>query len=126
MNNRNRGHNYERKIVKFYRDLGFEDVVTTRSESRRMDDKKVDIFTPHHSSAKTPLPFYVQCKLSTGKRMINYHQLFTFEDLPKDKPYIIHHKIADKKEKKFIPVGEYVIMSSDFYEKLLQKAYKND
>jgi Holliday junction resolvase len=123
MNNRNRGHNYERKIVNFYKELGFEDVVTTRSESKRMDDKKVDVFTPHYSNAQRPLPFYVQCKLSTDKRMINYHQLFSFEHLPKDKPYIVHHKVASKKTNKFVQAGEYVIMSSDFYKELIKLAY---
>ena len=126
MNNRTRGHNYERQTVRFYKDLGFEDVVTTRSESRRMDDRKVDIFTPHHSSVSNPLPFYVQCKLSTEKRMINYHELFKYEELPRDKPYIIHHKVSERKNTKFIAAGEYVVMSLNFYEDLIKKAYNDE
>ena len=126
MNNRTRGHNYERKTVRFYKDLGFEDVVTTRSESKRMDDKKVDVFTPHYSNVSNPLPFYVQCKLSTEKRMINYHELFNFENLPKDKPYVIHHMVAERQNTKFTKKGEYAIMSLDFYEELIKKAYQNE
>lgn len=42
-NNRNRGHNYERLIAEELRELGFPGVVTSRSESKSMDDKKVDL-----------------------------------------------------------------------------------
>ena len=37
------GHNYERKIVKELKDLGFNRAATTRAMSRIMDDAKIDI-----------------------------------------------------------------------------------
>ena len=40
---RNKGHAYETQIAKELRDLGFTGVVTSRSESRRADDNKVDL-----------------------------------------------------------------------------------
>ncbi len=41
-NSRRRGNDYERAIVNELKELGF-DVCTSRSESKSMDDKKVDI-----------------------------------------------------------------------------------
>ena len=41
--NKQRGNNFERKIAKDLRDLGFTQVVTSRSESKSTDDNKVDI-----------------------------------------------------------------------------------
>lgn len=42
-NNRKRGNSYEVKIAKELRELGFPGVKTSRSESKSMDDKKVDL-----------------------------------------------------------------------------------
>ena len=41
--NRTRGHDYERLIANELRELGFPGVVTSRSESKSFDDKKVDL-----------------------------------------------------------------------------------
>ena len=42
-NSRSRGNAYERRIAQELRDLGFTGVVTSRSESKRMDNAKVDL-----------------------------------------------------------------------------------
>jgi hypothetical protein len=47
------GHNYERKIVKELRDLGFTKATTTRASSRVMDDAKIDI---------NGVTYNIQCK----------------------------------------------------------------
>jgi hypothetical protein len=47
------GHNYERKIVKEHKDIGYQKASTTRATSRIMDDAKIDI---------NNIPFNVQCK----------------------------------------------------------------
>jgi hypothetical protein len=47
------GHNYERKIVKELRDLGFTKATTTRASSRVMDDAKIDI---------NGITYNIQCK----------------------------------------------------------------
>lgn len=41
--NRARGNDYERKIARELRELGFPGVVTSRAESKSMDDKKIDL-----------------------------------------------------------------------------------
>ena len=41
--NKAKGNEYERKIAQELRDLGFTGVVTSRSESKAMDNNKVDL-----------------------------------------------------------------------------------
>lgn len=125
MNNRRRGHNYEREIRKDSLSLGFEDLVTTRSESRNMDDRGVDLFTPHYSTTVCPYPFYGQCKLTTDKAPLNVHKLFTNEKLPKDKPFVVYNKVTHNTGKKFIEVGHYVTVDYDYFNFLLKNAYFN-
>jgi len=52
--NRNKGHRFERKVAKMLRKLGFEACVTSRSESRNLDNAGVDLCYTD--------PFYFQCK----------------------------------------------------------------
>ena len=55
LNARNKGHAYERKIVNELKEyLLFVNALSSRSESKNLDDKGVDI-------AYTD-PFYIQCK----------------------------------------------------------------
>ena len=52
------GHNYERKIAKELRDLGFSRASTSRATSRIMDDAKIDI---------NGVTYNIQCKaVKTG------------------------------------------------------------
>jgi len=61
---RRKGHNYERAIVKFFRDLGYSDAKTSRLASRLLDSAKVDI---------CDIPFNVQCKAVEAH--IDYYKL---------------------------------------------------
>ena len=54
---RNKGHAYEQKIAKELRELGFSEVVTSRSESKSMDDNKVDLIDKENK-----LPCAIQLK----------------------------------------------------------------
>jgi hypothetical protein len=52
------GHNYERKIAKEFRDMGFHRAATSRATSRIMDDAKIDI---------NGVSYNIQCKaVKTG------------------------------------------------------------
>lgn len=55
--NKARGSEYERKIAKELRELGFTGVVTSRSESKAMDNNKVDII-----DTEGKLPCFIQLK----------------------------------------------------------------
>jgi len=108
-NNRTAGHNYERLCVKRLRDNGYSDAVTSRSESRNMDNKGVDIFG-------SSLPIHIQCKNSLKE--IKYHTLLNEERLPTDKPLVIFHKKTRKSNTKFVTEGEYVIMKYETFNQL--------
>lgn len=56
-NSRRRGVTYEQKLAQELRDLGFDDVVTSRQESKAMDDNKVDFV-----SKEGKLPLFIQAK----------------------------------------------------------------
>ena len=110
---RNKGHRYETKIAQELRNLGFRDVVTSRSESKSMDDKKVDLVD---RSGK--LPCYIQLKNTVNTPQ--YHAIK--KECPlKDKPFIVIWNKQVKKEKVFGSAGEVVIMDKDFFYELLSK-----
>lgn len=110
---RNKGHRYETKIAQELRNLGFTDVVTSRSESKSMDDKKVDLVD---RSGK--LPCYIQLKNTVNTPQ--YHAIKKECSL-KDKPFIVIWNKQVKKEKVFGSAGEVVIMDKDFFYELLSK-----
>lgn len=110
---RNKGHRYETKIAQELRNLGFTDVFTSRSESKSMDDKKVDLVD---RSGK--LPCYIQLKNTVNTPQ--YHAIK--KECPlKDKPFIVIWNKQVKKEKVFGSAGEVVIMDKDFFYELLSK-----
>lgn len=110
--NRNAGNGYERLIVNELKGEGYEDVVTSRAESRNMDNKGVDIFG-------ASLPVHIQCKNS--KSWQDLHKLLTSELLPDDKPTVVFHRKTKKANTRFVTQGDYVSMKKeDFYELLKQ------
>ena len=79
--NRTRGHDYERLIANELRELGFPGIVTSRLESKKMDDSKVDLV-----DTEGKLYFYPQLKAT-----INTPDYFGIaKECPlKDKPFVI-------------------------------------
>lgn len=110
---RRKGHNYERAIVKFFKDLGFEQAKTSRLGSRLLDAAKVDI---------CDIPFNVQCKAVEAH--IDYYKLteeITAELaklLPKraEYPVIIFHKKNKKTN---------IVMTMDEFEKFFKAMWAN-
>lgn len=110
---RRKGHNYERSIVKFFRDLGFEHAKTSRLGSRLLDSAKVDI---------CDIPFNVQCKAVEAH--IDYYKLtdeVTSEVsklVPKraEYPVIIFHKKNKKTN---------VVMTMDEFSKFFNMVWAN-
>ncbi|MEG0773578.1 hypothetical protein [Clostridium sp.] len=78
---RARGIEYEQVIAKELRELGFLGIKTSRSESKAMDDMKIDLV-----DIENKLFFYPQIK-----RTIKYPNYFEIEkSCPlKDKPFVI-------------------------------------
>lgn len=97
INARDKGHAYERLICEMIRNFGWE-AVTSRSESRRLDDLGVDIVTN--------LPFNFQLK-AVERLSPGYHEIL--KGMPKDKTRAIIHKRNNK--------GSVVVMDlQDFIE----------
>lgn len=93
---KNKGNGYERKIAAEFREIGFDDAVTSRSESKSMDDAGVDLCNTE--------PFNVQCK--AWERAPNYHQVLA--EMPKKGINVLFHKRNR--------AGEIVVMKKeDFY-----------
>jgi hypothetical protein len=115
MANRNRtaGIKAEQKIAKELRELGFDGVVTTRAESKNLDDKGIDL--TQIMGSKKILPCHIQIKKTVQTPKIS--ELIT----TLDKPLIVIHIKEEKKGSRFYEVGEYVYMDKEFFYKLLQK-----
>jgi D-arabinose 1-dehydrogenase-like Zn-dependent alcohol dehydrogenase len=81
INARKKGHSYELLIRDFFKELGYTDCVSSRSESKNLDDKGVDlVFTGS---------FWVQCK--AVENLGSVHAIL--DRMPKDdKMNLVFHK----------------------------------
>ena len=100
INSRAKGHAYELQIVNRLKDLGY-DAVTSRSESKRMDDLGVDIIS-------TDLNFHIQCK-AVEKLKPSLHDILA--RMPTDKVPVVYHKRNNK--------GSTVTLKANDFERLL-------
>lgn len=104
-----KGNSYELKIIHELTDLGFEGLKSSRSESKNLDNAKIDI-----ADTMDVLPFYAQCKRTKNTPSIeNISEACPY----KDKPLIIFwSKESDKQSN-----NEYVLMPKELLYKLLRK-----
>ena len=105
--NRSKGNNYELAIIKDLTELGFKGLKTSRSESKNLDDSKIDI-----AETEDRLSCYIQCKATKNIPSIS---TITQECTKKDKPLVVFWKKQDSKE----DVKEFVMMPKDYFYKLL-------
>lgn len=110
--NRTQGNNFERIICKELKELGFE-AVTSRSESRNLDNLGVDIVTN--------LPYHIQCKNMV--KQPKYHTLLT--TMPTDKEPVVIHRQTHKAKSRFVTDGDYVIMKKELFYKLIKENEHN-
>lgn len=116
---KNKGSSYERKIVNELKELtGDIDLCTSRSESKKLDDAKIDIADPNNT-----LDFYVQCKSTQSNPSV---KKLNAEVGRKDRPLAIFWNAQEKREVNCVSVGEYVIIPKElFYDYLKLKYEKN-
>lgn len=102
-NARAKGNQYELATIKKLKELGWTEACSSRSESKRLDDKGVDIcYTP---------PLNIQCK--AVERLGSYHSIL--DSMPDDKNFnIIFHKRNRQ--------GTVVAMTEEDFFKLLKLA----
>lgn len=116
-NSRRRGHNFERRIRKWFVSLGWVDTETSRAESRNLDNRKIDL-------AYTQ-PYAIQCKSS--KFLQNYVKLI--DEIETDQSYripMVFHEYVEKKGKRFYKKGDYVIMKLEHLEEILEFVRNTD
>lgn len=113
--NRNAGHKWERDCKKNFINIGFSHVVTTRSESRSRDAKKIDLMNKEEG-LNGVLPFAVQCKSYSQK--VDYYELL--KEMDSEEIKVILHKFTKKAKKKFVTKGEYAIMYAEDFFKIIK------
>ena len=109
---RNKGHSYETKIAKELRELGFENVVTSRSESKAMDDNKVDLIDKDNK-----LPCKIQLKATQS--IPSYFKIRS-ESTVNPEEFVIIWSKQEKREVNIVSVGEAVIMDKALFYKLIK------
>lgn len=111
-----KGNNYEVQIAKELAYCGYPNVVTSRSESKRMDDNKVDLIDKDGR-----LPINIQLKKT--QNIPSYFKIS--EECPlKDKPFCLIWNAQKLKEGQvnISSLGEVAIIPKQFFYDLL-KAY---
>ena len=112
---RRKGHEFERKIAQELRDLGFSGIVTSRSESKSMDDKKVDLIDTEHK---------LNCLLQLKSTQATPNYFKIREECPiKDAPFCIIWRKIKPTDSTYRSEGEVVILDKIFFYKLIQNYY---
>lgn len=112
-----KGSNYERKIVNELKELtGNARICTARSESRNLDNDKIDIADPDNV-----MDFYVQTKATQNTPSI---KKINEEVGRKDKPLAIFWNAQEKRTSNIISVGEYVVITKEHFYDLIRPKYE--
>lgn len=116
--NKTAGSNLEREVVKLLKEHNiYPKAVTTRAESRNLDNQGVDI-------CNTPGTTW-QCKCEV--KTVNYHKLISDLKLKKfENPVIVHKKTEKSLKGRFVPKGTYAIVDLDFFIELLKNQKHGD
>ena len=110
--NKAKGNEYERKIAKELRDLGFTGVVTSRSESKTVDNNKIDLI-----DTENKLPCFIQLK-----RTVNTPQYFKIREestVDPEKFCLIWNR-QEKANVNFMSVGEVVMVPKSLFYQLIE------
>ena len=113
--NRDKGNNYERKIAQELRDLGFNDVVTSRYASKETDDNKIDLVFQNKS-----------CDLNIQlKKTTNVPQYFKIRSESNSEPenFCLIWNKQEKNSKNFRSAGELVMIDKQLFYKLIKNQY---
>lgn len=116
--NKAKGNEYERKIAQELRELGFEGVVTSRSESKAMDNNKIDII-----DTKNQLPCNIQIK-----KTVNTPQYFKIreESTVDPKSFVLIWNRQEKANVNFMSVGQVVMMDKSLFYELIKPYTKSE
>ena len=124
--NRAAGHSWERRCAIILRELGYNDVKTSRECSRLRDSQKVD-FCNADEDKSGRLPYNIQCK--TLNSSAPYHRLLKEleEHNGSRQVNVVVHKMTKKTTGgRFDGIGEYAIMNLDDFYRILKLLRVND
>ena len=124
--NRAAGHLWERRCAIIFRELGYEDVKTSRECSRLRDSQKVDLCNADEDKSGR-LPYNIQCK--TLNSSAPYHRLLKEleEHNGRRQVNVVVHKMTKKTTGgRFDGIGEYAIMNLDDFYRILKLLRVND
>ena len=99
INSRQKGVQFEIKIINELKEIGYK-AVSSRAESKNMDDKGVDIIDNTE--------YYFQCKAVEQMKQ-SYHDIL--KGMPKEKVPIVLHKRNNK--------GTVAVMDWEVFKKLM-------
>jgi hypothetical protein len=103
---RQKGHSFELQIRDFFKELGYEKCVSSRSESKNKDDQGVDLCYTG--------PFNVQCK--AVENLGSMHRVLS--EMPQDSNYnIVFHKRNRQ--------GTVVAMTIEDFKEIIQMLTQN-
>lgn len=113
---RSKGASWERDVINKLKAIGYEGCVTSRGESKKVDNAKVDII-----DTEGRLPIYVQCK-----QYANTPSYFSIrESCPlKDKPFIVAWKKSPTGGE--ASPGSIMMVDSNFFFELLDAYTKQN
>lgn len=104
---RKKGNNYELLVIKWLKNLGWSDCVSSRSESKRTDDAGIDICYSE--------PLQIQCKAQ--ERSLNYHEILSKMPKNSENYNLVFHKRNRS--------GTVVAMELDDFVKILRILLSN-
>lgn len=104
---KSKGNKFELDIIKELTSLGYTGLKTSRSESRTLDNAKIDV-----TDTDNVLDFYIQAKHTANTPSITK---LNKEVGLKDKPLAIFWKVANVQDE------EYVIVPKNYFYKLIKK-----
>lgn len=103
---RQKGHSFELQIRDFFKDLGYDKCVSSRSESKNKDDQGIDLCYTG--------PFNVQCK--AVENLGSMHRVLS--EMPQDSNYnIVFHKRNRQ--------GTVVAMTIEDFKEIIQMLTQN-
>lgn len=103
-----KGNNFELEIVNKLKTIGYPMCATSRSESKSLDNKKVDVYDP-------TLPCYIQAKYT--QNLPNYFEIK--KEAPQDKPFCMAWKKASKDGSP--SPGTVVVIPIDYFYQLITR-----
>jgi hypothetical protein len=116
--NRSAGNGWERELADLFRKLGFNHVVTTRSESRSRDAQKIDLMNKDERD-NGRLPYNIQAKNTTNH--LKYGKVLSEMPTTPNVINVILHKQTAKVGTRFVCKDKFAILKMDDFISIVKR-----